>query len=204
VARFAARGAGRRGMPPALAPLADPRASPADSLVPAVDAALSAVVAALLQVNSSLLLLLFCERVCWARVGRRAASPSLTGAQIYRPLGWQGRPAAAPPLAALARSLDPTARAGVQTSLVYLRDRVGVPRGSRGAGQKPRRADSDKPLRAGVLLKFPKRWLLSRCSLLARRYLFFVCCWLAGGYTCRNRYEPSRCEPIQKPSQLGH
>lgn len=49
---FAARGAGRPGMPPVRAPLSDPRATPADSLVPALDVALRAVCTAILQVGT--------------------------------------------------------------------------------------------------------------------------------------------------------
>lgn len=47
VSRFAARGVGQAGFPPVGAPLADPRAKPADAVVPAVDAALRHVVHAL-------------------------------------------------------------------------------------------------------------------------------------------------------------
>ena len=45
VARFAARGCGRRGDKPVSAPLSDPTARPDDEYVPAVDAALRRVCA---------------------------------------------------------------------------------------------------------------------------------------------------------------
>lgn len=51
VARFAARGCGRRGDKPVSAPLSDPTARPDDEYVPAVDAALRRVCAELLSEN---------------------------------------------------------------------------------------------------------------------------------------------------------
>ena len=55
VARFAARGCGRRGDKPVSAPLSDPTARPDDEYVPAVDAALRRVCAELLSENGSIL-----------------------------------------------------------------------------------------------------------------------------------------------------
>lgn len=54
IARFAARGAGKQGMPPVMAPLADPNAVPDDSVVPAVDVMLRWVCHALLSDTGSL------------------------------------------------------------------------------------------------------------------------------------------------------
>ena len=55
VARFAARGCGRRGDKPVSAPLSDPTARPDDEYVPAVDAALRRVCAELLSENGAIL-----------------------------------------------------------------------------------------------------------------------------------------------------
>ena len=59
VARFAARGCGRRGDKPVSAPLSDPTARPDDEYVPAVDAALRRVCAELLSENGAILFILF-------------------------------------------------------------------------------------------------------------------------------------------------
>lgn len=48
VVRFAARGAGKKGMPPASAILSDPKATPEDSVLASVDAVLRCVAAAML------------------------------------------------------------------------------------------------------------------------------------------------------------
>ena len=58
VARFAARGCGRRGDKPVSAPLSDPTARPNDEYVPAVDAALRRVCAELLSENGAILFIL--------------------------------------------------------------------------------------------------------------------------------------------------
>lgn len=49
VVKFAARGAGKKGMPPVMAPLADPRASPSEAIQTGVDAILQTVSLALLE-----------------------------------------------------------------------------------------------------------------------------------------------------------
>jgi glutathione S-transferase len=49
IVRFAARGAGRPGMPPVSAPLADPNATPSEAVLEAVDALLRTVCLALLE-----------------------------------------------------------------------------------------------------------------------------------------------------------
>merc|ERR1711990_955883 len=54
IARFAARGAGKQGMPPVMAPLADPNAVPNDSVVPAVDVMLRWVCHAMLEDTGSI------------------------------------------------------------------------------------------------------------------------------------------------------
>ena len=49
IVQFAARGAGRQGMPPVSAPLADPNAVPSDAVLESVSASLRVVCAALLE-----------------------------------------------------------------------------------------------------------------------------------------------------------
>ena len=63
VARFAARGCGRRGDKPVSAPLSDPTARPNDEYVPAVDAALRRVCAELLSENGAILFILLYFRI---------------------------------------------------------------------------------------------------------------------------------------------
>lgn len=53
IVRFAARGAGRKGMPPVSAPLADPNAIPSEAVVGSVDAILRIVCMALLEGTDS-------------------------------------------------------------------------------------------------------------------------------------------------------
>ena len=49
IVNFAARGAGKKGMPPVMAPLADPNATPSDAVQPGVDSVLQTVSLALLE-----------------------------------------------------------------------------------------------------------------------------------------------------------
>ncbi|GKY93609.1 hypothetical protein MPSEU_000328300 [Mayamaea pseudoterrestris] len=92
IVKFASRGAGKKGMPPVSAPLADPNASPSEAVMMGVDAAMRIVCLALLQgtveqeANISQVAKLFAEK----------------GGQEYVN--------------------------GVADSLIYMRDRIGVPR----------------------------------------------------------------------------
>ena len=122
IARFAARGAGKQGMPPVMAPLADPNAVPDDSVVPAVDVMLRWVCHALLSDTGPL----------DDSVGQSAASLGECVQTQRRKLG------AAHTRCASRRTVHDTDRptvpspAGVSdevvASLTYLKDRVGVPR----------------------------------------------------------------------------
>ena len=113
---FACRGAGRPGLPPVRAPLADPNAVPSAPAAPPVDAALRIVAAALLA--------------------RAADAGDAADANDAADAAGAGLVAESPEaqLEALAAGLEAqgadgeAAAAAVQASLLYLRDRVGVPR----------------------------------------------------------------------------
>ena len=106
IASFAARGAGRKGMPPVMAPLADPNATPNEAVLGTVDAVLRTVCVALLENGND-----------------DDAQPDATKlqriAQLISTTLEQG-----------SSSSDDFLN-GVLDSLVYLRDRVGVPRDMR-------------------------------------------------------------------------
>ena len=53
IAKFAARGAGKKGMPPVMAPLSDPYATPSEAVVESVDACMQVVAMAILHGTDS-------------------------------------------------------------------------------------------------------------------------------------------------------
>ena len=84
VARFAARGCGRRGDKPVSAPLSDPTARPNDEYVPAVDAALRRVCAELLSENGAILFISLLSFI----YASASAIRLMTSCFVYRRRTW--------------------------------------------------------------------------------------------------------------------
>ena len=108
IVRFACRGAGKKGVPPVSAPLADPNAIPSDTVQFAVDACMRAVCQALL-----------------AQTEESTGDDDASTLVVVHPQVHSTMSQLAQTIVAEGGNDFAT---GVLNSLIYLRDRIGVPR----------------------------------------------------------------------------